>query len=246
VLQNIRVPRILLALVAVSQIALVATAAAQERADDLAAPPEEEEESSSPVGVEALVGTTAPIDVHVGARAVAFDRIFVGASLGVSVYGGIMGAIAQSFGGEEVGDIAEELGNGVVVFRAGGGVRPFGGGGPELVVSYALLHRSATLDLATLAQAWDLSAPQSDVDVSLTVHAVHFEFGWTIDIADSFLIRPAFGWLHPIDGGARLAVASADTERERRVVSEVETRLEDALTSYVMTPTISVSAGWRF
>lgn len=227
-------------------MAFVGSVAAQEGADDLAAPPEAEEASSAPIAVEAFIGTTAPIDVHVGARVIAFDRVFAGASLGVSMYGGVMGAIARPFGGDEVGDMVTELANGVVVFRAGAGVRPFGGGGPELVVSYALLHRSATLDLATLARAWDISAPQEDVDVSLTLHAVHFEFGWTIAIADSFLLRPAFGWLHPLDGSAGLEVASADTARERRLVSEIETEVQDALTSYVMTPTISLSAGWRF
>jgi hypothetical protein len=222
------------------------TTFAQEDARELAEPPAEAVEATAPLQVEALVGTTAPIDVSVGARAVIYDRLLVSSSLGVGVYGGFIGAIAGSVGGEAVGDIAQELTNGVVVFRAGLGVRPFGNGGPELLASYALLHRSPTFDLATLAAAYDLEAPSGDVDASLTLHAVHFEFGWTIAIGDGFIVRPAFGWLHPIDGTAELDVPQAQTARQERVVSEVEAELDDALTSYVMTPTLSISAGWRF
>jgi hypothetical protein len=239
-------------LAALAVLGMAAEVSAQdEAADGLGAPPQltAEAPSEGPLHVEVLAGTTAPIDVEVGARVTVFDVLLGGVSLGTGAYGSLYSGLARAGGGEGAGDLVGQLAGDVMVVNAYGGIRPFGRGGIELVAGYSRLGGSTTVDMSTFASAFGTgAAPEGSVTADWAFHALHLEIGWTFSVADSFLVRPAFGWTQVMGADVTMTAtgSAASSAQMRQALTEGATAMEDAATTYGMMPTLSLAVGWRF
>ncbi len=212
--------------------------------------PDAPSDAPSPVRLEVLVGATVPIDVDLSARLVLFDRLFIGGSLGFGVYGSLFSAAVQPFD-SRAAQLAAPIADGVFVATVSAGFRPFAGYGLELVGGYTLLHATPSLDAATVSAALGtqltLPAGLSTLQLDATLQALHVELGWTIVIADHFLIRPALGWTQTLAASA--TVSTTPTVAIPQVAAALDATsqlITSALTSYAMTPTVSLAVGYRF
>ena len=207
-------------------------------------------DAPSPVRLEVLVGATAPIDVDLSARVVLFDRLFVGGSLGFGVYGGLFAAAVQPFD-SGAAQLASPIADSVFVASVSAGFRPFAGYGLELVGGYTLLHATPSLDAATVSAALGtqltLPAGISTLQLDATLQALHVELGWTIVVADHFLIRPALGWTQTLAASATVSTTPTIAIPQVAAALDATSQLiTSALTSYAMTPTVSLAVGYRF
>lgn len=196
------------------------------------------------VGVEVMLGTTAPLDVGVTARLVLFERLYVYGGLGVGVYGGIYDAVASGLVNDNAGSIARSLGNGAFVGRVGIGVRPFGEG-LELSVGYLGIRRGVSVDAATVAGAAGMSAQPRDVDASMRIAAIHVELGWSLRLGERVLLRPTIGWAHGLHARVGLTSEGANAT-ERAAIASVEESLTRGLRDRARTPTLGLQVGMRF
>src|SRR5690606_25515989 len=78
-----------------SQHATPASPDRSTNADDSSEATDVSDRPARRVGVEVMLGTTAPLDVGVSARLVLFERLYVYGGLGVGVYGGVYDAVAS-------------------------------------------------------------------------------------------------------------------------------------------------------
>jgi len=196
------------------------------------------------VGVEVMLGTTAPLDVGVSARLVLFERLYVYGGLGVGVYGGVYDAVASGLVNDDAGSIARSLGNGALVGRIGVGVRPFGEG-LELSVGYLGIRRGVSVDASTVAAAAGMSAQPRDVDASMRIAAIHVELGWSLRLGERVLLRPTIGWAHGL--GARVGLSSEGASAtERAAIASIEDSLTRGLRDRARTPTLGLQVGMRF
>jgi hypothetical protein len=202
------------------------------------------ERSTRRVGIEVMLGTTAPLDVGVSARLVLFERLYVYGGLGVGVYGGVYDAVASGLVNEDAGSIARSLGNGAFVGRVGVGVRPFGEG-LELSVGYLGIRRGVSVDASTVAGAAGMSAQPRDVDASMRIAAIHVELGWSLRLGERVLLRPTIGWAHGL--GARVGLSSEGASAtERAAIASIEESLTRGLRDRARTPTLGLQVGLRF
>lgn len=202
------------------------------------------EASVAPAAFELFAGTTAPVDVALGARVVFFERFLITASVGRGVYGGVWGGLANIYGGDDAAQLIEPVLGRAWVTRIGVGVQPFGVGTPELVVGYARLNTSADWDAATVGAPAEAGRLHADIGLNL----IFAELGWNLHVAGPFYLRPAIGWMHTLGAGVSLSSNSsqANTAEGRAALAEAETGVEETLRSYGFTPTLSLSAGFRF
>lgn len=213
-------------------------------ADDSSDTTDVSERATRRVGVEVMLGTTAPLDVGVSARLVLFERLYVYGGLGVGVYGGVYDAVASGLVNDDAGSIARSLGNGAFVGRIGVGVRPFGEG-LELSIGYLGIRRGVSVDASTVAAAAGMSAQPRDVDASMRIAAIHVELGWTLRLGERVLLRPTIGWAHGL--GARVGLSSEGASAtERAAIASIEESLTRGLRDRARTPTLGLHVGMRF
>lgn len=192
-----------------------------------------------PVRVEILGGTTAPIGLELGARLLIFDRLIVGASLGMTTYGGAFGNVVEANGGD--GSLVRTLADGAFTLHAGFGVRPFEGEGLEVMLGYTLLAQPVRrFDAVTLADALSTQTGATEASASLELHALTIELGWTFVVLDHFLIRPAIGFMAAVDASVSLEGS------EGASLDSLSRALDDAILEHGMAPTLSLSMGYRF
>ncbi|MEM9068700.1 MAG: hypothetical protein AAGE52_09345 [Myxococcota bacterium] len=241
-----RLPRIAVIAGSIAILSLVTSpTAAQESADGLASPaPSSESRAPSRdiVDVEVFAGTTAPLDLYGGANLVFFDRLFLTASVGRTVYGGLAGSAVRGLAGDEVATIVEPLVSGAWVLRFGFGVRPFGQRGPEAVAGYARINGSARWDAGSLgvpARVGELSA-----DVGL--NAFFVEIGWSIDIFGPLYIRPAIGWTQVVGSNVSVSASGATGTQVQNALGLAEDEVSSVINRYGRTPTLSLGRGARF
>jgi hypothetical protein len=201
--------------------------------------------SASPVRVELLGGTTTPIDVGVMARVSFFDRILIGGSIGATVYGAPIGGLVQSYSGAPIGDLVHTLIDGGLALRVIAGVRPFGSDGLELSFAYVHLEHGTSVSSAQIASAFGAQLPFDSVDASVTLHALAGELAWNIVLFDHLLIRPAVGWTQAFAANASLSAAGASDQVAAGLDAAAQV-VSAALARYAMTPTASLSIGYRF
>src|SRR5688572_8871916 len=124
------------------------------------------------IRLELMGGSTAPIDLHATARLVALDRILIGASLGLGVYGGLARQIAAWVGEDSAGRVAGSILDGMFSARFFAGVRPFEGLGLELTAGYALLHRALALNGLDVEPTIGAQGLTAQLRASLFAHAL--------------------------------------------------------------------------
>jgi hypothetical protein len=229
---------------------LTAPAVAQPRAVDAlgapALPLPAPGSSTSPVRLELLGGSTAPLDASLHARVLFFDRVIVSASAGASVYGGVVQELVRGYGGEAAGELATNLGNGFFVGRLGLGFRPFGDLGLELGASYVLLHRAARLDGAVVAAVFGAPSSSMDVHAEVAIHALSAELAWSFVVLEHFVLRVGLGWTHALAADVRLRAEGEGAAQAQQAIDRAAAQTREAITTYGMTPTASLQLGYRF
>lgn len=227
-----------------SQHATPASPDRSTNADDSSEATDVSDRPARRVGVEVMLGTTAPLDVGVSARLVLFERLYVYGGLGVGVYGGVYDAVASGLVNDDAGSLARLLGNGAFVGRIGIGVRPFGEG-LELSIGYLGIRRGVSVDASTVAAAAGMSAQPRDVDASMRIAAIHVELGWSLRLGERVLLRPTVGWAHGL--GARVGLSSEGASAtERAAIASIEDSLTRGLRDRARTPTLGLQVGMRF
>ncbi len=234
------------ALIAASALGTQVHASAQDVMEDRAAmivnkPPAPPPPPPVPVRVELLGGTLAPIDFELAARIVVLDRFIVGVAAGLTTYGGVAGSIVDQNGGSGAGSIVSTLSLGAFVFRAYAGLRPFEGLGLEIVGGYALITQSTDVDVGGIAQLLGAQTSATSGHAAFTLHAASVELAWSFYLLENFVIRPSIGWMQVL--GSDVVLSSPTSSAGS---SDASTALESALLHYGMTPTVSLTLGYRF
>ncbi|MEZ4247607.1 MAG: hypothetical protein R3B99_05145 [Polyangiales bacterium] len=202
-------------------------------------------EGARAVGLELMLGTTAPLDLGLTARVVFFERFYAYGGLGVGIYGGLYDAVASSLANDDAGSVARSLGNGAFVGRLGVGVRPFGAEGLELSFGYLGIRRGVTVDAAEVAAAAGMSTQPRDVDASLRIRAIQVELGWSLRVGERLLLRPTVGWAHGLKSRVGLSAEGASAA-ERAALGSIEETLTRNLDRRARTPTLGLQMGLRF
>lgn len=233
-------------LLAVSSLGAVAPAAAQDVMTDRAAmivdkPLPPPPPPPSPVRVELIGGTLAPIDFELAARIVFVDHILLGVAAGLTTYGGVAGQLVDENGGNGAGTTVATLAMGAFTFRAYAGIRPFDGLGLEVVGGYAMITQSARADVGGIARALGAQTTATEGHAAFTLHAATVELAWSFYLLDAFVFRPALGYMQILS--ADVGLSSTATTGGLDAASSA---LESALLQYGMTPTVSLSMGYRF
>lgn len=218
----------------------------QESASGLDAPQGEtdrgpDEPSQRVAGVEFLAGTTAPLDVWTGVDFVLFERLLLTASVGRSAYGGLAGSIIRTQGADDAAAIIQPLLSDGWMLRLGLGVRPFGKAGPEALVGFARLNASATWDASTFDLPNRLGSLSADVGINM----LYVELGWSIDMFGPVFVRPAIGWTRALGSSVSLTSTVAATGQTAVALEATGAVVEEAIDTYGMTPTLSLSIGAR-
>lgn len=208
---------------------------------------EEGEAGDSPFGVEILAGTTAPIDVSLGARLVLVDRLLVSGSIGRAAYGSLWSGIARGAIGDAGATLIDPLFEDAWAARLGVGVRPFGQTGIELTVGYARLWTSAAWDMAAAAEVlgWQDGGVSGELTASIGIDAFYVELGLTMKLFDLILLRPAIGWMQTTSARATLSTTMDVPPEMEAMLSEGGAAVGAAIERYGMTPTLSLSAGFE-
>jgi hypothetical protein len=199
----------------------------------------------TPITVEVLGGTTAPIDVGATARLVLFDRLSIGGSIGGAAYGRPAGDVVGGFTTPAAGSLVSSLIDGGLVLRALVALRPFGADGLELSFGYVFFDHGASATGAQLAGVFGTQVPIDGVTAHLTVHALAGELAWTILLFDHVIVRPAIGWTQAFAASASLSASGADTNVQQGLDAASGT-IASAVARWAMTPTASLSVGYRF
>ncbi|MCB9602716.1 MAG: hypothetical protein H6721_08380 [Sandaracinus sp.] len=204
-----------------------------------------EASTSRTIGLEVMLGTTAPLDLGVAARVVFFERLYAYVGLGVGIYGGLYDAVASGLANDDAGAVARSLGNGAFVGRLGVGVRPFGAEGLELSFGYLGIRRGVTVDAAEVAAAAGMSTQPRDVDASLRIRAIQVELGWSLRVGERLLLRPTVGWAHGLKSRVGLSAEGASAA-ERAALASIDDTLTRNLDRRARTPTLGLQMGLRF
>ena len=197
----------------------------------------ENEERTRIARAEIVFGTTAPIDLALGANLVLFDRFVLGASVGRQIYG----SIAGRFSDDLTVALLEPLLSSTWVFRLQGAVRPFASRGPELAIAW--MRTSAS-------QGWtasELGLPSSlgSLDASLDMRIFSVELAWPIPLGPIFL-RPALGWAKVYRTDLTLDASAATSGQAADAVESARVTVEDTINEYGSLPTVSLAIGARF
>lgn len=230
------------ALGAILVIAFASAAAAQ--ASALGAP-QAAARGPTPITVEVLGGTTAPIDVGATVRLVLFERLSLGGSIGGTVYGRPVGDVVGGFTTPAAGSLVSSLIDGGLVLRAVAALRPFGADGLELAFAYVFFDHGASATGAQLSGVFGTQVPVDAIGAHLTVHALSGELGWTILLFDHVIVRPAIGWTQAFAASASLSASGADANVQQGL-DAASTTIAGAVARWAMTPTASLSVGYRF
>ncbi|MBU1623403.1 MAG: hypothetical protein KJ597_07575 [Nanoarchaeota archaeon] len=235
------------------------------QANDEETEPAQVEESTQPdsdgtpvhLGLELL--TDVPIEI--GMRiAVEVSEIFrASVTLGVlpGPYVDLINAVVIAFDGynDATADLITQALNNSLILRFNAGLRPWADLGLYFDIGYTLVTLGGGVAGEDLFAAvtgitppTNLTGDEHPYDVASTLHLVGFEVGWQWVFAQSWTVRTALG--------AAFTVASNTTveaDFDPRFPSLVEdftafseAYLDDVYTSYVHTPVICVSVGYRF
>lgn len=203
-----------------------------------------------PFRLELMGGSMAPIDVGLTARLIVLDRLVLSLGMGAGAYGQLAQVLGTAVAGEEAGTVSRHLVSGLFALHLSAGLRPIEGEGLEILGGYSLLYRDARLDASSLLSALGAQSEEGTrLDVELMLHAVHVELAWTFVVLEHFLVRPAIGWLHVVRADSSLDVvppAGSSAVDVQGAMDDAESTLEEALSTYGMTPTLSLSIGYRF
>jgi hypothetical protein len=216
--------------------------------------------SASPFHLQAAAGTDAPLalslrgDVELPGRLRVMVAGGVTPTLYLAAFNGVLSAAAGGSQSSAAGPFGTRLDSGSM-WRVAGGWRPFPGAGLVLTAGYARLSLSGAASAAELITAVTGSAPPAQVpeargvySVTSTLHMVSAELGWEfLFFGDHLVLQTAVGVVGTVDAQTSITPRFASTTpgaAEARVVAQ--SYVDQALRSYAVLPTFSLSLGYRF
>ncbi len=213
------------------------------------------ERSSFKVGAEAL--TSFPIQLGGRLWTELPGRVRVGTSLGYlpGAYESAINAVLVGAGAydQSTGDLVRTALSSSLVWRAELGWRPFSDLGGYIDVGYGLATINGELDLATVAAVVDEPALTSvrglpgSYAMSGLLHMVTVELGWQWNLVKGLTIRAAAGAAISVAASVDLEAGGSATQNQRaaELVRTGEALVEQSLTRYAVTPTVSLALGWQ-
>jgi hypothetical protein len=238
-------------------IAIEAPPAAPAPAPDAAPPPGPRARS---VAFDLSVGTQVPILIG-GQVTLDVHRFLLQGEIGVlpTAYVNVVNGVLVSSGAYDQATAAlvkSALGNSLVV-RLSAGVRPFADHGLEIVGGYTLasvhggVSARQTIETVT-GTTLPAELGDAEVPISSTIHSVHLQLGWRWVLADHLVIRASVGYLQSVASSSHVGmpegvpVNAITTAALARVNGAVDELLDKTYKTYVKTPVVGLSLGYRF
>lgn len=211
--------------------------------------------------VVAGIGTDAPIAIGGRAHVETPFRLRLSTSVGIlpKPYVDAVNSFVVSIGGysDATADLIKSALQSSFVWRTHVGYRPFASLGLYGEVGYGLvtLGGNATgseiiagVTGKTLPISESSGSPSRPFDITSTLHMLDVEIGYDWKVAERFELRAALGGAFTI--AAKTRITPGYTPRTPKLVDQFaaygETYLDDTYTSYVFSPVLSLSAGYRF
>lgn len=203
--------------------------------------------------VPVIIGAQATLEVPY--------RILFQTELGFlpSAYVNAVSSILASAGAidQTVADLVRSsLGNSFV-FRLSGGFRPFAAHGFEIMGGYTLVAMGGGVSgkqaiSAVTGAALPAEIPDMEIPIRSTIHNVHVALGWRWVVADHFVIRASVGYMQAVASSSRIELpdgvpaTAAVVSQLEQANKTVDTTLNDTYKTYVKSPTLGLSMGYRF
>nr|HEX4315100.1 hypothetical protein [Kofleriaceae bacterium] len=206
--------------------------------------------------VAATAGTNAPLDLELGAEAESPQRIRVAMTVGImpQLYARGIDHLLVGVGAfdQATGDLVGDSLSTSAVWRTMVGYRPFRHSGFYAMAGYALVvfGGSTTAD-AALEAATHEPPPASDAGKSFEIdshlHTLDAELGWRWRLDHNLLLQVALGGVFTIGAGTAITpnYAPKDPAATAAYTREADAYLDHIYTSYVFSPTVIVTAGYR-
>ena len=186
-------------------------------------------------------------------------RISVSTSLGYlpGAYESAVNAALVSDGAydSQTGEVIRSVMDDALIWRLSLGWRPFKGHGAYLSAGYmlALLEGALSPQLVQAAagnlplSTSALSSYLSGYSVDTTLQMVHAELGWQWIVGRGLSLRLGLGAALTVGASSSITSdgSSARSQQVAALLSPTEAYLDDTLTSYVFTPTVTLAMGWQ-
>lgn len=184
-------------------------------------------------------------------------RVSIGTSLGYlpGAYEQAVNATLMSAGAydSQTGAVIESVMEDSFIFRASIGWRPFAERGAYLRLGYvlAVLEGSLSTELVQAA-AGSLPVPAAALSRYLdgysmesTLHMLHAEIGWQWVVARGLSLRLGLGAAMTVGASSSIVDHGNHPKQISALLAPTEAYLDDILTSYVFTPTVTLAVGWQ-
>ncbi len=184
-------------------------------------------------------------------------RLSLGTSLGYlpGAYEQAVNATLMSAGAydSQTGAVIESIMEDSFIFRVSLGWRPFAKHGAYLRLGYvlALLEGSLSPELVQTA-AGSLPVPVATLSRYLdgysmesTLHMLHAEIGWQWVVAKGLSLRLGLGAAMTVGASSSIVDHGNHPQQVTALLAPTEAYLDDILTSYVFTPTVTLAVGWQ-
>lgn len=200
--------------------------------------------------IELAAGTLFPVSVGASARLVHDTGFFVDVLAGGTPngYAGLAGEAAGAYA-VDAGprQLLVGLLDGAGLVRLSIGARPVAGVGFELSGGYTLLAALPTLPRATLeaATGQPFSPAGERIALTLVVHALHVELGYSLVLFDHLLLRAAIGGALALGADFRVGVPDA-MRPPGGPVQAIEGDIASSIPGRAFVPTLRLEAGASF
>ena len=227
--------------------------------------PAQVEESAQPdsnetpvhLGLELLTDVPVEVGMRVGVEVSEMFRASVTLGVLPGPYVDLINAVVVAFDGynDATADLIAQALDNSLILRLNTGLRPWQDLGLYFDIGYTLVTLGGGVAGEDLfAAVTGVEAPENPTgeehpyDVASTLHLIGLEVGWEWVFAQRWTVRTALGAVFTV---ASNTTVEADFEsRFPGLVGEFtafsEAYLDDVYTSYVHTPVITVSVGYRF
>lgn len=196
--------------------------------------------------------TSVPTSIGVEAQLESPLGVFGAMSVGYapSGYLEMVAAMLRDNGvyGPDVDPLVQEaIGRGAWNVRLGLGVTLFDG--LEAQLGYTYIGASSTIAPQTIEQVtgqhfrW---ASDSDIPMSVEIHAIHARLGGRIRVDEHLTLRMAVGWTHTLSARTRVEVPDAVRALPDNPATTIEEAVDHGFSKFGFTPELFLGAGYRF
>lgn len=183
-------------------------------------------------------------------------RIRVSTSLGYlpEAYGSAFNQALVSAGAydQQTGDVVGAALASSLVWRVDLGWRPVSGSGWYLEAGYMLALLGAGMTQQSLEAALGVKLPAAaaavgELSLDVSLHMIHAETGWQWRLPRGITLRLGLGAAVAVGASSSISVGNPALlpPGTSAVLGAAEAEINDTLTSYVVTPTLTLALGWQ-